>query len=110
MVAQHQMGIWLAVETQRRAGLVEHVRLALRATLRNKGVDVGIGALILHEFDPRGAHDLQHVALPQRLERNLRGTVKVTYGVQLKFVARTYETYVREERKRMKAREEVVLV
>ena len=96
-VVQHQMRVHLALILESSARRLQQLGLALRATLGHEGVHDGVAPLILHEFDPRGAHEIQHIALAQGFERNLRCPVEIANDLQLKIVARAYEAYIGQE-------------
>ena len=102
-VGHYQMGVRLAFELESRARLVQQIGFSFRAALRDKRVDKFVAPLILHEFDPRGAHKLEHVALAQSLKRDGRRPVEVADGLQLKLVARAHEAHARQERKGVEA-------
>ena len=110
MVAQHQVRIWLAFESKRLACLVQQVCLTFRATLRNEGVNHGVASLIFHEFNVRGAHDLEHIGLSERVRVYLGTSVEVADSVQLALVARTNEAHAWEHGEGMEPCDQVVLV
>ena len=71
-----------------------------------------IGSLLLffNEFNVRGAHDLEHIGLPERARVYLGTAVEIADSVQLTLVARTYEAHVREHGKGAESRDQAVLV